>query len=79
MKVTVKLHTTLKKYAPAGAEGGTAVLEVADGATVRSLAAQLGIPEGFVGAVFLGSQRAELDSTVAPGIEVNLLAPIGGG
>lgn len=79
MNVTVKLHTTLKKFAPEGTRGGVVPLELQDGATAKTAVEALEIPEDFVGAVFLGAQRSELDSPLTDGVEVNLLAPIGGG
>jgi len=79
MKVTVKLHTTLKKFAPPDSAGGKVPMTLADGATVRSVTEALGIPGEFVGAVFLGPARADLDAALSEGVEVNLLAPIGGG
>ena len=48
MKVTVKLHATMKKYLSPDANG-TAVLEVAAGASVANLIAQLKIPAKHAG------------------------------
>lgn len=79
MTITVKLHTTLKKFAPEDWKGGTSEMEVPEGAVARTVVEALGIPENFVGAVFLGSQRGELDDALTQGCELNIIAPIGGG
>jgi len=79
MNLTVKLHTTLKKFAPPDAENGTIEMQLDPGATPRAIAAILSIPEDFVGAVFIDGQRADLDTALAEGMELNFLAPIGGG
>lgn len=79
MNVTVKLHTTLKKFAPEGTTGGVVPLTLEEGATATSAAKALEIPEDFVGAVFIDGQRVEADTELTEGTEVNFLAPIGGG
>lgn len=79
MTITVKLHTTLKKFAPGDWKGGASTMEVPDGAVPRTVVEALGIPEDFVGAVFLGSRRGELDEPLSEGCELNIIAPIGGG
>ena len=78
MNVTIKLLTTLKKFAPAETKG-TIPMEFEAGATAKTAAAHFEIPEDFVGAVFIDGQRAELDTALADGMEVSFLAPIGGG
>lgn len=79
MNVTVKLHTTLKKFAPEGTKGGVVPLTLEDGATAQSAAAALEIPEDFIGAVFIDGQRVPAETPVQEGTEINFLAPIGGG
>lgn len=44
MKITVRTSGLLDRYLPQGAEGGTAVLEAPDGATVADIMARLGMP-----------------------------------
>lgn len=78
MNVTIKLHTTLKKFAPPETKG-TIPMEFDAGATAKTAAEHFEIPQDFVGAVFIDGQRAELDTPLADGMEVNFLAPIGGG
>ena len=78
MTVKVKLHTTLKKFAPADS-GGKVEMDVPEGATAQSLIERLEIPENFVGAVFVAGQRSELDLLLTEGMEVDIIAPMGGG
>ena len=75
MTVTVKVHAALRKFA----EGGQAELKLDEGASARDAARALGIPEGHVGAVFVGSDRCELDTALTDGAELNFFAPLGGG
>ena len=79
MNVTIKLQTTLKKFAPEGTQRGEVPLDLPDGSTAKDAVAALKIPEDFVGAVFIDGQRVELETALVEGQEVNLLAPIGGG
>lgn len=44
MKVTVKLAGLITGHLPAGSSGNQAEIEIAEGATVSALMAQLGLP-----------------------------------
>ncbi len=46
MKITVRTSGLLDRYLPRDAQGGTAVIEIADGATVGDVMARLGMPGG---------------------------------
>jgi len=75
-KVRVHAYAELRQYT-----GGTAAVEVevADGGTVASLLAQLGIPAERTKIVFVNSRAAELDRVLADGERVDLFSAIGGG
>ena len=75
-KVRVYAYAELRQYT-----GGSAAVEVevADGGTVASLLAQLGIPAERTKIVFVNGRAAELDRTLAGGERVDLFSAIGGG
>lgn len=75
-KVRVHAYAELRRYT-----GGAAAVEVdiAEGATVASLLAQLGIPAERTKIVFVNSRAAELDRALADGERVDLFSAIGGG
>ena len=78
MKVQVKLFATLRKYAPDDSvqkEG----LELSEGATIRQVLEQLGVPGPEVAFVFVNSKRQKLDEPLADGDELGIFPPIAGG
>lgn len=79
MNVTVKLQTTLKKFAPEGTQRGEVPMELPDGSTAKAAAERLQIPDDFIGAVFIDGKKVGIETPLSEGMEVNFLAPIGGG
>lgn len=79
MNVLIKLQTTLKKFAPEGTQRGEVPMELPAGSTAKAAADELKIPQDFIGAVFIDGKKVELDTPLSEGMEVNFLAPIGGG
>lgn len=75
-KVHVYAYAELRQYI-----GGSAAIEVAvaDGGTIGTLLAQLGIPAERTKIVFVNSRAAELDRILADGERVDLFSAIGGG
>lgn len=74
-RVRVYAYAELRKYI-----GGSAVeVDLADGGTVASLLAQLGIPAERTKIVFVNSRAADLDRALADGERVDLFSAIGGG
>ena len=47
MKIEIALYATLSQYLPPGAEHRKAVIDARDGATVREIMTQLGIPQSL--------------------------------
>lgn len=79
MRVTAKLHGTLRKYLPAGSSDNTTVVEVAEGATVADVVARLGIPSNHAKMMVSGSDHLEPTSVLHDGQELNLFPPLAGG
>ena len=75
-RVRVYAYAELRQYT-----GGAAAIEVelAEGGTVASLLAQLGVPAERTKIVFVNSRAAELDRMLADGERVDLFSAIGGG
>ena len=78
MKVQVKVFATLRKYAPAESVQKDG-LELAEGATIRQVLQQLGVPEPEVAFVFVNSKRHKLDEPLSDGDELGIFPPMAGG
>jgi molybdopterin synthase sulfur carrier subunit len=79
MRVTVKLHATLRKFLPAGSDDNAAVLDLPQGTTVGDVIARLGIPSGHAKMIVSGDEYLEPTSVLHDGQEVNLFPPLAGG
>jgi molybdopterin converting factor small subunit len=79
MKVEVALFATLSKYLPAGTQNRRATLEVKDGATVRDILNQLGVPPELPNILLVNGRQA-LDTTVLKdGETLSVFPPLAGG
>lgn len=78
MKITIKLHATLRKHL-VDSRDGVAEIDVADGATVRDLLVQIGVPDGHAGMMVAGEEFLELGSVLRQGQVVDLFPPLAGG
>ncbi len=79
MAIRLMLAANLRKYAPGyNAETGCEV-SVQPGATVRSVAQALAIPEQEVKLIMVDGIAAEWDAVLAGNERVALFPPIGGG
>ncbi len=78
MRITVKLHSTLRKFLPAGVTNAV-VLDVHDGARVNDVIARLGIPPGHAKIIVSGNEQLEPTAALRDGQELNLFPPIAGG
>jgi molybdopterin synthase sulfur carrier subunit len=79
MRVTVRLHATLRRFLPAGASNNVVTVEVAAGATVADVVARLGIPPGHAKMIVSGDECLEPASVVRDGQELDLFPPLAGG
>lgn len=78
MRITVKLHGTLRKFLPAGATNAV-VLDFGDRATVADIVTRLGIPAGHAKIIISGDQQLEPTAVLHEGQEINLFPPLAGG
>lgn len=77
MEVTVNLLSTFAKY---GKDLQGDRMTIVDGATVRDLAQELGLPLKLVRIITVNSKQSDLGSTLADGDVVYFLPPaLGGG
>jgi molybdopterin converting factor small subunit len=79
MRVTVKLHATLKKHLPPGSSADGVEVEVTDGATVADVIERLGIPAKHAGMLVSNDEYLESTTVVRDGQEINVFPPLAGG
>jgi molybdopterin converting factor small subunit len=79
MRVTAKLHGTLRKYLPAGTAANAIVVDVRDGATVAEIIARLSIPVNHAKMFVSGEEHLEPSTVLHDGQEINVFPPLAGG
>jgi len=79
MKVKVQLYAILAKYLPSNAENKTAILELAEGTTVKGILEELKIPEAMPKILLVNGRNVELDKVVVEGDTISVFPPIAGG
>lgn len=79
MRVRVRLFATLTRHLPGSTAGATIEVDLPAGATVASLLARIGVPQGEAHVAFVNGRIRSLDWPLQPGDEVGLFPPIGGG
>lgn len=77
MRVKVELQAYLEEYSPAGRPAFDYV--VPDGALVRDLITQLGIPHEMATVVIVGQTAARMDDALHEGDTVTVIPPLAGG
>ncbi len=78
MQVQAKVFATLRRYVTAAA-GEAIQIELPDGATIADLVNVLKLPSEQVKVVFVNGRARDEDWQLAPGDEVGIFPPIGGG
>jgi molybdopterin synthase sulfur carrier subunit len=88
MKIYVKLYATLAASVPESISarqtgktrtGSRLELELPEGSTVADLMARLALPQDQVIVTFVNARARNPDYRLAPGDEVGIFPPIGGG
>jgi molybdopterin converting factor small subunit len=79
MKVEVALYATLSKYLPPGAQNRKAGIEVKDGATVREVMNQLGIPPELPNILLVNGRQAPDTTVLKDGETLSIFPPLAGG
>jgi sulfur-carrier protein len=79
MKIEVALYATLAKYLPPDAQNRKASIEVRDGATVREVMNQLGIPQDFPNILLVNGRQAPEDAILKDGETLSIFPPLAGG
>ena len=79
MRVTVKLHATLRKYLPPQSNDNAIVLEVPAETTVADVLARLSIPSDHAKMIVAGGEHLQPTSVLHDGQEINLFPPLAGG
>lgn len=78
MRITVTLHSTLRKFLPAGA-GNSTVVDLDEGATVADAISRLGIPPGHAKIIVSADGQLEPTSTLCDAQEIDVFPPLAGG
>jgi molybdopterin synthase sulfur carrier subunit len=79
MKIRVRLYGTLRQGLPADRQSEGIEVEIPEGATVRDLLVQLGIPESQGISVVIRGRVLAAEDVVQPGAPVEVFQAIGGG
>jgi len=79
MRISVKLHGTLRRFLPPGSSDNCAVVDMPEGATVAGVVSRLGIPPDHAKMMVSGDEYLEATSVLHDGQEVNLFPPLAGG
>ena len=79
MKIEVALYATLAKYLPPGAQNRKAAIEVKDGATVREVMDQLGIPRDLPNILLVNGRQTPEDAVLKDGVTLSIFPPLAGG
>lgn len=77
MKLKVELQAYLDQYAPAGQAAFD--YDLADGSTVQSLIAKLGMPYEVAAVVIVGDKVASMDQQLNDSDHVTVIPPLAGG
>jgi sulfur carrier protein ThiS len=79
MKIEVALYATLARYLPPDAQNRKASIEVKDGATVREVMNQLGIPQDLPNILLVNGRQAPEDAILKDGETLSIFPPLAGG
>ena len=79
MRIEVALYAGLTQYLPSGTRNHRAILEVRNGATVREVMDQLGMPPDIRGIPVLGGKQAAADAVLKEGETLAIFPPLAGG
>jgi molybdopterin converting factor small subunit len=79
MRVRVKLYATLSRFSNGGLPGTPFEVELPQGASLQELGNQLKIPPEEIRIAFVNGIIQPMEWILAPGDEVGIFPPIGGG
>ena len=79
MRITAKLHGTLRKYLPKGSQENAMLVEVPAAATVADVVDRLGIPRNHARMFVYGDEHLAASSVLHDGQELNIFPPLAGG
>jgi sulfur carrier protein ThiS len=75
MRITVKLHASLRPYGKSDSKDGLFPLETSEKATVREVIRELGIPPEKVRMILLNGRGVDSDSILSNGDRIALFPP----
>jgi molybdopterin converting factor small subunit len=77
MKIQISLYANLRQYAPGNAESFE--LELATGATVKTLIDRLKMPQTLKMVILINGRKADADTRLAEEDKITIFPPIEGG
>jgi molybdopterin converting factor small subunit len=75
MRITVKLHASLRPYGKGDSKDGLFLLETSEKATVREVIRELGIPPEKVRMILLNGRGVDSESILSNGDRLALFPP----
>jgi sulfur-carrier protein len=79
MNVEVALYATLSKHLPPGSGQRKALITAREGATVREIMLQLGIPQEHPNVLLVNGKQANPDTILKDGETLAVFPPLAGG
>ena len=79
MKIEIALYATLAKYLPPHAQNRRAAIEVNEGATVREVMDQLGIPRDLPNILLVNGRQTPEETVLQDGVTLSIFPPLAGG
>ena len=79
MKIQVALYATLSQYLPPGAQNRKAAIEIREGATLRDVLDQLGIPQDLPNILLVNGRQAPEETVLKDGEVLSVFPPLAGG
>ncbi len=80
MKIELRLFASLRKKLPPGSPRGKCTLELADGATIGEVLAQMGIPHKSAHIILVnGDHDRDFERVLHDGEVVSIFPPVAGG
>jgi molybdopterin converting factor small subunit len=79
LTIEVRLFANLARYLPPGARGGTARLDLPEGATVDEVRRHLAIPGDLPSLFLVNGQEAPTDRRLRSGDVLTIIPPLSGG
>jgi molybdopterin converting factor small subunit len=79
MMIELKFYASLASYMPGSSEGGSGMVEIEEGVTVRKLLERLKVPSDKIKLIFINGIHAGGDEPLKDGDRLGVFPPVAGG